>query len=57
MKLSDQETHYLNAILRRLREFRDAVPVDDLGFSLGSMALDDEIDWLDCFIDEHTREE
>ena len=48
--MSDNDLYYLRAIRRRLLEFRSVIP-DDVFPSLGSEALADEIDWLDCFID------
>ena len=44
------ELYYLEAILRRLREVKEAL-ADTAAFSLGGQAIADEIDWLDCYID------
>ena len=52
--MTDNELYYLRAIHRRLKEFKSVVP-DDVFPSLGSEAMADEIDWLDCFIDKHQR--
>jgi hypothetical protein len=47
-----ERLYYLEAALRRLRQLSELAD----GPSLGSMALADEIDWLDCYIDEIRRE-
>lgn len=46
--------HYLRCVLRRLETLKDALP-DEMGLSLGNIALADEIDWLDCYIDSLER--
>jgi hypothetical protein len=50
--LGEDDLYYLRSILRQLRELRRAVK---RGPSLGGEVLADNIDWLDCFIDKHTR--
>ena len=52
--LSDNDLYYLRSIKRQLDEVKEAL-ADTAAFSLGSMALADNLDWLDCFIDKHTR--
>ena len=47
---SEQTLHYLRTIYRRLQVIEEALP-DELGLSLGGVALADERDWLDCHID------
>ena len=51
--MSESDLYYLRTILRRLRAFKQLISDD--GLSLGSEALADEIDWLDCFIDAKAR--
>jgi hypothetical protein len=50
--LSENDLYYMRAILGHLRELRKIAG----GLNLGSEALADEIDWLDCYIDKHQRE-
>jgi hypothetical protein len=50
--LTDNDLHYLRCIKRRLGELKEAL-ADTAQFSLGGQAFADEIDWLDCFIDQH----
>lgn len=52
--LTDNELYYLRSIKRQLTEVREAM-ADTSGLSLGNMALADNLDWLDCFIDQHER--
>jgi hypothetical protein len=52
--MTPNDIHYLEAIKRRLMEFKDAL-VDTAAFSLPGEAFADEIDWLGCFIEKHTR--
>ena len=47
---ADRTTYYLRCAHRRLETIAEAMP-DDLGLSLGNLALADERDWLDCHID------
>jgi hypothetical protein len=54
MTLKQNDLHYLKTIHRRLKEFRSVLR-DDERFSLGGEAFADELDWLDCFIDKHSR--
>ena len=53
-ELSDNDLYYLRSIKRQLDEVKEAL-ADTAAFSLGGMALADNLDWLDCFIDKHTR--
>jgi hypothetical protein len=50
-QMSEDDLFYLRSILGHLRELRSVVE----GASLGGEALADNIDWLDCFIDKHSR--
>jgi hypothetical protein len=50
--LSENDVYYLRAILGHLRQIKQMAD----GLRLGSEALADEVDWLDCFIDKHQRE-
>ena len=52
--LSDNDLYYLRSIKRQLDEVKEAL-ADTAAFSLGGMAFADNLDWLDCFIDKHTR--
>lgn len=54
--LSDNDLYYLRSIKRQLDEVKEALP-DTAAFSLGGTAFADNLDWLDCFIDKHTRAE
>lgn len=54
MTLTDNDLYYLRTIGRRLVEYRKSLGDVD-GLSLGILALADEIEWLDCFIDQHER--
>ena len=47
--LSDNDLYYLRSIKRQLDEVKEAL-ADTTAFSLGGMALADNLDWLDCFI-------
>jgi hypothetical protein len=53
--MTPNDIHYLEAIKRRLMEFKDAL-ADTAAFSLPGEAFADEIDWLDCFIEKHSRD-
>lgn len=53
---SSNDLHYFKSILGHMREIQDAV-ADSAGLSLGNMALADNIDWLDCYIDAKERAE
>jgi hypothetical protein len=53
--MTTNDIHYLEAIKRRLMEFKDAL-ADTAAFSLPGEAFADEIDWLDCFIEKHSRD-
>lgn len=44
----------LKTILRHMETLREAIP-DERGLELGSVALADTVDWLDCYIDELER--
>lgn len=52
--MTDNDIHYLKAIMRRLTEFNEAL-AGTAKFSLGGEAFADEVYWLDCFIDKHER--
>lgn len=52
--MSEQDLHYLRSILRNLREIQMRSRTSS-GPSLGGEVLADNIDWLDCFIDKHSR--
>lgn len=52
--LYESDLHYLGCIKRRLTEFKEAL-ADTAAFSLAGQAFADELDWLDCFIDQHER--
>lgn len=58
MKLSRTDAYYLRTILRQLESLREFVearlPVVP---SLQTEALDDEIQWLDAFIERGTKHE
>lgn len=53
--MTDEELRYLGKVLGRLIELRDCAVDEENSLSLGNSALADEIDWLDCFIDQHAR--
>lgn len=55
--VTDQELYYLRSIYRSLEEMRDlsADVMADYGPSIGSEVLFDNMNFLDCFIDEHER--
>jgi hypothetical protein len=53
--MSAEELYYLNSILRQLREFKTSVSTIIPLPSLGMEVLQDNIDWLDCFIDMHRK--
>jgi hypothetical protein len=46
--------YYLRCIHRRLQTIQEAMP-DEKGLSLGNIALADEADWLDGYIEEIAR--
>lgn len=50
--LPDNDLYYLRCIQRRLRFFHESL-ADTASFSLQGQAFADEINWLDCFIDQH----
>lgn len=52
MGVSENDLHYLRSCLGHLREFSSLIEV---GPSIGSEVLADNIDWLDCFIDQWER--
>lgn len=54
MSITPNDLYYLGSIKRRLTEFKEAL-VDTAQFSLSGQAFADEIDWLDCFIEKHSR--
>ena len=54
--MKKNDLYYMRCILRRLRTYRKIVIIPTDPPSLGSEALNDEIDWLDCFIDAHKRQ-
>lgn len=47
--------YYLRCIHRRLQTIQEAMP-DDKGLALGNLALADEADWLDAYIDSLARQ-
>lgn len=49
--LTEQELYYLRSIKRSLDEWYSLAPRG----GLGGEVLADNRDWLDCFIDQHTR--
>lgn len=51
--LTKNDLYYLRSIKRQLEEVRAIA--NNVGLSLSYMALSDNIDWLDCFIDRHER--
>jgi hypothetical protein len=54
--LSDNDLYYLRSCLTHLRQFyREVMEVEQM-VTLGNEALSDNIDWLDCFIDQHERD-
>lgn len=54
---TEHDLYYLRSIYRNLREVQKEISAGWPGVlpSIGSEILDDNINWLDCFIDEHTR--
>jgi hypothetical protein len=52
--MTEADLYYLRSILHYLQEVRGAL-ADTAAFSLGGEALNDNIDWLDCFIEKHDR--
>jgi hypothetical protein len=54
MSLSENDLYYLRSIQRQLQMVKESLD-DSIGLSLGVMAFADNLDWLDCFIDEHER--
>jgi len=51
--LSDNDLYYLRSIHRQMAEFKEML-ADTAQFTLAGMAYADNLDWLDCFIDQHT---
>jgi hypothetical protein len=51
--MTQQDLYYLRSILGCLRDIRDLL---SNGPTLGGEGLADNIDWLDCFIERHSRE-
>lgn len=47
--------YYLRRIHGRIETIREAMP-DEHGLSLGNLALADEADWLDGYIDQLERQ-
>ena len=52
--MTENDLYYLRSIHRQLAELKEAL-ADTKSFSLGGMALADNLDWLDCFIDAQER--
>lgn len=55
MTLSANDLHYLRIILDRMRELRSAAEHSKIYPTFRGEAFNDEIDWLDCFIDKHSK--
>ena len=55
--VTDDELYYLRSIKRQLGELQSLTDdvMADFGPSIGSEVLADNLNWLDCFIDEHER--
>lgn len=51
----DNAAYYLRRIHGRLETMREAMP-EEIGLSLGNMALADEAEWLDGYIDQLERQ-
>lgn len=59
MTQTDNRVYYLESILRNLREYCEMVSSQEIShgyYSLGQEILSDNIDWLDCYIDQLKRE-
>jgi hypothetical protein len=52
--VSESDLTRLRTVLGHLETISEALP-DDVGLSLGNVALADTTDWLDCFIDRLSR--
>jgi hypothetical protein len=53
--MTENDLSYLKSCLRHLQEYHNLVSEAALGVSIGTEALADNIDWLDCFIDSKER--
>ena len=53
--VTDHDLFYLRSCLTHLRQLHTLHWETAVGVSLGSEALSDNIDWLDCFIDQWER--
>lgn len=47
--------YYLKSILNNLRDVRDYMQTKEATVTIGSEVLADNIDWLDCYIDQLER--
>lgn len=52
--ITENDLYYLRSIQRQLQMVKESLD-DSLGLTLGVMAFADNLDWLDCFIDEKER--
>jgi hypothetical protein len=52
--ITENDLYYLRSIQRQLQMVKESLD-DSIGLSLGVMAFADNLNWLDCFIDEHER--
>ena len=53
--LTDNDLYYLRSIYSNITEFKKLVNETSFGPTLGGEILADNWNWLDCFIDQHTR--
>lgn len=53
-QITESDLYYLRSIKRQMTTVKEAL-ADETGFSIGGMAFTDNLDWLDCFIDEFER--
>lgn len=55
--LTDNDLFYLRLIKRNLEELRmlSHAVAEATGYGVANAALDDNLNWLDCFIDMHER--
>jgi hypothetical protein len=48
--MTESDLFYLRSILRNLDELRQISMLDEIGYGVANEALEDNRDWLDCFI-------
>jgi hypothetical protein len=53
--MTERDLFYLRSILRNLDELRQISMLDEIGYGVANETLEDNRDWLDCFIARFER--